>query len=180
MRLKSSHPPQARGTTLIEVLVALVLLSGAVLGMSILHANSVKYTKMAQLRGVATQLAFELADRMRANPQAAVNNRYEFTAAYDPEAGATAVPVCAVPAVCTSDEIAAIDLAEVRNTLRLALPGGGLRITRDAAANNSINIWIIWIDPEAFGNDANEVATAMPCPFASNPRPQCLAMRVAI
>lgn len=180
MRVTPRRLRASRGTGLLEVLIAVLLLSGGVLAMSLLHANSFKYTKMAQFRGVATQLAFELADRMRANARGATTGAYTLTAAYSSTAPAVTVPACADAAACTTAEMAAIDLAEMRNALRLALPGGGLRVTQDAAESNVINVWVIWLDPEAYGNDANSLVNVLPCPFASTPAPQCLPMRIAL
>lgn len=161
------------GATLIEVLITMLLLSFAMLAMANMHAMSLKYVKMAEFRGIATGLALDLADRMRANSGGA--GGYVFNSAYDSNAGAVAVPTCANPAICTPSEIAGIDLAEVRNTARLVLPGGGVRIAQDAANPGVLNLWIIWLDP-----DGNDASTLLPCPFAATPQPQCLAMRVAL
>lgn len=180
MQLRHRPLHRSQGTGLLEVMIAVLLLSGGVLAMSLLHANSFKYTKMAQFRGVATQLAFELADRMRANAIGATTGAYTLTATYSSTAPAVTVPACANAAACTALEMAAIDLAEMRNTARQALPGGGLRVTQDAAESNVINVWVIWLDPEAYGNDANSQANVLPCPFTSTPAPQCLPMRIAL
>jgi len=159
------------GATLIEVLVTMLLLSFAMLAMANMHAMSLKYVKMAEFRGIATGLALDLADRMRANS----GGGYTFTTTYDANGAATTVPTCSNAALCTPAEIAAIDLAEVRNAARLILPGGGVRIEVDAANPTVRNLWIIWLDPE--GTDAS---TLLPCPFTATPQPQCLAMRVAL
>lgn len=159
------------GATLLEVLITMLLLAFAMLAMANMHAMSLKYVKMAEFRGIATGLAVDLADRMRANS----GGGYIFTTAYDANGAATTIPTCSNAALCTPAEIAAIDLAEVRNAARLILPGGGVRIEQDAANPTVRNLWIIWLDP-----DGNDATTLLPCPFTTTPQPQCLAMRVAL
>jgi type IV pilus assembly protein PilV len=55
------------GFTLIEVLVAMVVLTVGLLGLAGLQATSLKNSQNAYYRSVATQLAYDMADRMRAN-----------------------------------------------------------------------------------------------------------------
>ncbi|MDM4770838.1 type IV pilus modification protein PilV [Solimonas sp. SE-A11] len=164
-----------RGASLIEVLVTVLLLSFAMLAMANMHAMSLKYVKMAEFRGIATELALDLGDRMRANASGAAS--YVYTATYTPTSSAVTVPTCSNVLVCTPAEIAAIDLAEIRNTVRLAVPGGGLRVERDAANPTVMNVWVIWQDPEG-----NMASTLLTCPgsITATPQPNCLAMRVAL
>ena len=165
-----------RGSSLLEVLITMLLLSFAMLAMANLHATSIRYVKMSEFRGIATGLAFDLADRMRANPPLATDPLYyTSTPVYNSNAAITAVPACANVNQCARTEMAGIDLIEVRNAAIQALPGGNIRVEHDAANRLVVNVWVIWLDPE--GNDAS---TLMPCPFVANPQPQCLAMRVAL
>ena len=169
-----------RGAGLLEVLVAILLLSFGMLAMAGLHAMSFKYGKMSQFRGVATQLAYDLSDRMRANSGGAA--QYVFMDPYNATPPAVAVPACADATRCTPAEIAAIDLAEMRNTLRLALPGGGLFVTRDVGVADvvALTVWVLWMDPETA--DAGALG-GVPCPdgvVAANPAPQCLPLRVVL
>ena len=167
--------PQAqRGASLIEVLVTMLLLSFAMLAMANMHAMSLKYVKMAEFRGIATELALDMSDRMRANGTAGPNNNYTYTAAYSSTPSAVTVPACANAARCLPAEMAAIDLAEIRNTARLSLPGGGLRIERDATTTSIMNLWIIWQDP-----DGPNISTC-PAAISTSASVQCVAMRVGL
>ena len=56
-----------RGFSMIEVLISLIVIGVGLLGLSGLQIASVKGTNNAHSRNVATLLAFEIADRMRAN-----------------------------------------------------------------------------------------------------------------
>lgn len=55
------------GFTLIEVLVAIVVLAFGLLGFALLQTMSVRFTQSANYRTQATNLAYDLIDQMRAN-----------------------------------------------------------------------------------------------------------------
>jgi type IV pilus assembly protein PilV len=55
------------GFTLLEVLVAIVVLSLGLLGLAGLQAASLRNNQTAYYRGIATQQAYDMADRIRAN-----------------------------------------------------------------------------------------------------------------
>lgn len=57
----------AGGFSMIEVLIALVVLAIGLLGLALLQTMNLRYTKNAQQRTLAVNLAGELLDTMRAN-----------------------------------------------------------------------------------------------------------------
>jgi len=57
------------GFSLIEVLIALLLLSIGLLGLAFLQVVNVRYTTSAEHRTIATNLATEVLDMMRSNPR---------------------------------------------------------------------------------------------------------------
>jgi type IV pilus assembly protein PilV len=59
--------------TLVEVLVAILITSFGLLGIAGLVANSLRYNQTAWQRSVATELALDMMDRMRANSFALLN-----------------------------------------------------------------------------------------------------------
>lgn len=69
------------GFTLIETLVALLVLSLGLLGLAALQAQSLRFNTDAYLRTQATTLAYDILDRMRANNTGASSGAYERTAA---------------------------------------------------------------------------------------------------
>ena len=73
----SGHRSRMVGLTLIEILVALVVISVGLLGVAGLHAYSLKNNYDALLRSHASALAGDIADRMRANRTAALNGEYD-------------------------------------------------------------------------------------------------------
>jgi type IV pilus assembly protein PilV len=55
------------GFTLIEVLIAMVVIAMGLLGLAGLQATNLKNNQSAYFRSQATQLAYDIADRMRVN-----------------------------------------------------------------------------------------------------------------
>ena len=56
-----------RGVSLVEALVALIVMSIGMLGIAGLYIESVKANRSALLRTQAVALAYDMADRIRAN-----------------------------------------------------------------------------------------------------------------
>lgn len=89
-----------RGVTLIEVMIAVLILSIGLLGMAALTGVSVRNTQSANYRTQATNLAYEAIDMMRANKN---NIGYYNSAAYsDPEVACGDEPEAAEPDACGS------------------------------------------------------------------------------
>jgi type IV pilus assembly protein PilV len=111
----STRAHTAKGISLVEAMVALVVLAIGMLGIAALHVESVKANRTALLRTQAVNLANDLADRIRANRQA--------RAAYTLAAGVLpAVGSCVVTNNCTNNELAVDDLARWVRTVRIVLP----------------------------------------------------------
>jgi len=121
-----------RGFTLLEVLVALVVLSVGMLGIAALYVDSVSRGRSALARTKAVVLVADMADRIRANSIAG--------AAYG---GAPADNDCtdgtATGAnLCTPAEMAAHDLMlwqAIISDPRLGLPDGAGSVAHDGSTN---------------------------------------------
>ena len=127
--LNTSNPTinNQAGFTLMEVLIALLILSIGLLGLASLQTNGLRSNQMASMRTTATQLANDIADRMRANPTGVDAQRYVIaTSDADP-----VIPVgeTCEGTTCTSAQMATYDLAQWRGAVR-ALPGGTSAIVR--------------------------------------------------
>lgn len=150
------------GASLIEVLVAILVVSIGILSMIAMQANAVKFNKTSENRAIGALLVNDLADRMRANRAGFYGNQYVFTAAY-PSNGAviepTALSTCNdATSSCTADELAAKDLRDWRRAVFFALPGGFARISAWDSTNNAVDVWLAWLDP----NDTAESGTQDP------------------
>ena len=112
-------PPQAqRGITMVESIVALVVLSIGLLGIAGMYVMSLQTGRTAMLRTQAVNLVSDLGDRIRANGRA--GNAYDL-ATYG---GAPAEHDCVVTANCTAAELAEDDLARWLQNVDDALPTG--------------------------------------------------------
>lgn len=102
------------GFTLLEVLVAVVVLSIGLLGLASLQVNGLRFNHSAYLRSQATALAYELADRMRANTPGLAS--YNTPATTPPRA---LVPACRTVSAngCTPAQMAQNDVAEWQRAL---------------------------------------------------------------
>ena len=90
---KRSHtikPPRSvRGTSLIEIMVAVVVLSTGLLGMVALQAKALRNNQSSLERSQAVVLMTSITDRMRSNRVAATNGDYNLAMGVVPGAGAT-------------------------------------------------------------------------------------------
>lgn len=136
------HPvvPQAtRGFTLVEALVALVVLAVGLLGIAGLYVESLRAGRTAIYRSAAVTLASDMADRIRLNP----------TGSY-PGTGPGADNACVNdPGDCDPDELAQDDWFRWLEDLSRRLPTGATAtIERQAVAPvEQFAITIAW--PEA-------------------------------
>lgn len=112
MRIKQT------GFTMVEVLVALVVLAIGLLGIAALYLNSLQSGRTAIYRTQAVNLAADLADRIRANRTAQVAYGTLFADAEVEVAG------CYTTGGCIDTDLASTDLARWKGTLAQLLPNG--------------------------------------------------------
>ena len=122
-----------RGFTLLEVLVAIVVLSIGLLGLAGLMASSLKNSHSAYQRTQATWLAYDALDRMRANRAVALASGYNL----------------ALGATPGGSGLAAADLNEWDAALTNTLPAGDGSIT--VTANGRATIIVQWNDERGTG-----------------------------
>ena len=104
-----------RGITMVEAMVALVIISVGMLGIAGLYLASLQAGRSANLRIQAVNLATEMADRIRANR--------EGKAAYVLAGGTLPSAVNCATADCTPAQLAQSDQNIWVRALRAALPG---------------------------------------------------------
>jgi type IV pilus assembly protein PilV len=134
--------PRSRGFTLLEVLVAMVVLSVGLLGLSGLQTSSLRNNHSAFMRSQATLAANDIFDRMRANRAVAVAGSYNIS-----YAGSPGTVSCTTG--CTAGDVAAMDVAEWRSYVE-RLPGGEGEIAVDAAG--AAEIRVRWADARDSAN----------------------------
>lgn len=139
--MKNFSSINQHGATLIEVLVAIVVLAIGLLGMAMLQVTSVQSNHSAYYRSQVTILASDLADRMRANRTAALGSAYEFDF---PTSSSTHT---------VSGTQAQKDKAEWLNALAMTLPEGTGQVEKTGTL---VTISVRWNDNRGRIKAAND------------------------
>lgn len=165
-----------RGATLIEALVAIVILAVGLLGMAGMTAASIKNNQTSRMRGTGVLLVNDLAERARIN--LAGFNTYQQGARYSFTGTPTKPAGCDVNNACTPQQLAQYDLQEWLFNVNERLPGGSAHIVTTTTGNNTetirnMDIWLIWTEATdktnaaARTNDASIDNMSQACPAAA-------------
>lgn len=132
--------PAQRGFTIVEALVALVVLAVGMLGIASLYVTTLRASGSATSRMHAINLASDLGDRIRANRTA--------EAAYAGAAAGTLDTCIGTGVTCTDAQMAAHDLAVWQRAIQDAFPGAPAGVvTVDTAANpTTYRIQVSWLE----------------------------------
>lgn len=147
-----------RGFTLIEVLVAMLVLSIGVLGVAGMQVTALKNLQSSSSFGVAAMLANDMADRMWINQAQALADAYNHTAADND-------PANCVDEACSGAELAEFDIAEWQRQLvgyttddsvvvPPVLPSAKGSVVRDGTTS-SFDIGIYWDDDHSGSTDSD-------------------------
>jgi type IV pilus assembly protein PilV len=141
------------GFSLVEVLIALVIMSVGMLGIAGLYVEGMKAGRTSTFRHHAVTLASDVADRIRANPTAGVD--YE---------GARGNNNCVLGNVdCNPAQMAANDIDLWLTQADEMLPNGSIAITfDDTVTPNTYAIDVTW-------NEAGETAPSYSIIIPVNP-----------
>jgi type IV pilus assembly protein PilV len=139
----NQSPRKQCGFTLLEVLIALLILSIGLLGLASLQTNGLRSNQMASMRTTATQLAYDIADRMRANPGGVDAQNYVIASGAADPTIPTGESCEAI--TCTAAQMATYDLAQWRAAAR-TLPGGNTSIARTVTGSVVTHTIIVFWD----------------------------------
>lgn len=113
---------------MIEVLVAIIVLSIGLLGLAGLQSAGLTHNQSASFRSTATMMTYSILDSMRANRTAAINGSYNIAIGASIPSGST---------------IPEQDLSNWLNELALRLPAGTGAIN---VTGNVVTVTIQWDD----------------------------------
>ncbi|MFM8330224.1 MAG: type IV pilus modification protein PilV [Candidatus Methylumidiphilus sp.] len=150
---KAAAQARKKGFTLVELMVALLVLAIGLLGLAALQAKGLSNNHNAYLRTQATLLAQDMADRMRGNRAALAS--YTGTQTSDD---------CSTGS-CTSAQMAGYDLAQWNIALTTRLPGATGAIT---SSGNIYTISVSWVEKKTWKenqSDPSSVTTTMSMSF---------------
>ncbi len=127
-----------RGFSLVEVLIALIIMSVGMLGIAGLYVQSMQAGRTSVFRHHAVTLAGDVADRIRANPMAG--------AAY---AGGGANNNCVAAGIdCDAAQMASNDIFLWNQQATESLPNGNINVAFDnAVIPPSYTIAVGWDEP---------------------------------
>jgi len=143
IRVYSIAPEKHNGVTLLEVLIALFVLSVGLLGMAGLQLTSLKNSYSAQLRTEATLQANNILERMRLNRQVAKTGGYDIPLSASPPSGLALV-----------DQ----DLSDWLNTLASNLPSGDGSVSTNAVTGVTV-ITVQWDDSKGTSGSSTQSFT---------------------
>ena len=122
-----------KGVGLIEVLVAVLILSIGVLGLVGLQTRSLQLSQESLLSSQALLMAYEMTDRMRANKDSAnsytTNYGDSVTQNNDCESNS-----------CTPSQLANYELSQWKSTVAANLPEGDGKVERDTSGTRPFYI----------------------------------------
>lgn len=133
-----------RGFSLIEVLVALLVLAVGVLGILVLQLSTLRATREVTLQSAALRIATDMAEQLRGSSDSPemlqAFSRFDY--ATNSAATVTGVPCFGTDNICTRSQMAAFVMRLWQQRIQQALPSGRVRICRDAspwhAATNTL------------------------------------------
>ena len=127
-----------RGFSLVEVLIALVIMSVGMLGIAGLYVQSMQAGRTSLFRHNAVTLAGDVADRIRANPRAL--GAYALVGGVDYGCVAQGVD-------CSEPQMAAHDVLLWTDQVSQTLPNGQINITFDGAVTPpTYQIQVAWVE----------------------------------
>ncbi len=137
-----------RGVSLIEALVALLVLALGIMGMAGIQTRTLVESRTTNSRALAVQLTDDLLDRMQANSAIRINPpaTSPYLAAWGAQAAA---PVDCYTAVCTGAQLAAFDLVQWKASLARVLPSGDARVFQSNTDNAQFGVLIGWTETQA-------------------------------
>ena len=148
----SMHIPSRRaaGFSLIEVLIALVILSVGLLGIASMVGVSLKSKDSSYYRTQATALTYAMLDRMRANRTVAGAGSYDIAPSPATLPAMPSATCFGSAASCSTSDIASLDVNQWKSDLSNLLPGGDGSIkTQTVNQFTQVTITVTWNDQRA-------------------------------
>jgi type IV pilus assembly protein PilV len=147
------------GFTLLEVLIALLVLSIGLLGLAALQTTGLRSNQMASMRTQATQAAYDITDRMRANPTGVAADEY-------------VIGLTDAPGDTSATGTALTDLTEWRDSVN-RLPGAASEITQCDTADGCDGLTHIIT---VYWDEARSGATGTNCPPETDADRRCFRL----
>jgi type IV pilus assembly protein PilV len=188
-------PERQRGSSLIEVLVSILILSFGLFALGALQGYAIAGSQTSGYRLQASLLASEAAEILRGHPSAAASGR----GGAEPDSGGgsgtgddrsdgddPSRPPCRFPD-CSAQVFAALALEQLGQRVRTGLPEGRLLVAA-AGSGGAVNVYVGWQEPRfharsegAPGAGPEQHFDVCPAVWRTAERlPRCLYLRVSL
>lgn len=137
MKNKLNNTIYTKGFTLLEIMVAMVIFAVGLLGLAGMQSLAFQNTHSSYSRSQAILLAYEMADRIKANALGSVNYTLSVTATS--VTGYTGSTMCTANR-CTITDIVKYDMGLWQAAVTERLPGGQSSIAIPSAKNHLITV----------------------------------------
>ena len=151
--------PKLRGFSLVEVLIALVIMSVGMLGIAGLYVQSMQAGRTSMFRHHAVTLASDIADRIRANPTA----QGSYGSVFNDEG--TDNGCVALGNDCDPDEMAQHDISIWHDQAEEVLPNGRVQVVftgPGVGVPPTYQIQVQWDEPNPIGGGQPEFQFTVP------------------
>lgn len=153
-RTGGANPRLERGITLLEALITLLVMSVGLLGIAAMQVIGIQQNGSAFRHSQATWIAYDMADRMRANLNPAALDPYDAAASLDEiadhykgisvSAGSTpSGQACGAGDSCTLQQMADFDSDQWRMGV-MGLPNGAGTVAEDGTVGGRYRIRVMW------------------------------------
>jgi type IV pilus assembly protein PilV len=164
---------RAQGFTLMEVMVALVIISIGLLGIAAMQATAIASTHTSQTESLAAIEARSLADAMQANPDYWAAGHFPATLTVN---GTAAAPIlsdatlnsqttnCSTTACIDANgvQMAGYDVKQWAQQLFTQIPGSNATITCQIASPTICSITVTWLQKATAAVNSGTQSTATP------------------
>lgn len=160
-----------RGVTLIEVMIAILILSFALLGIAGLQITAAKYKIDTWARAAGSTLISDLSERVRVNTDSAgtsfftavsVASAYSISDPWATQQSTTfTVSTNCETTTCNSADRATYDLLVWRQRLRDAMPQGAAMISGNR--RDGLDVTLMWMDKDMINPSDQTLAASTTC-----------------
>lgn len=144
----NSRPPSLRrqaGVSMIEALVALLVLALGVMGLAGIQTRTLVDSRASNERSVAIRMAEDLNERMQVNSAVRLTNPSPYVVDW----GSPAAGTNCLTSACTGAELASYDIQQWKTSLSQLLPGGDARVFQSPTDANQFGVLIGWTEVQA-------------------------------